>query len=258
MIKVACVGEREINMGISDDKYVVVKANLYEQIADRLEEIILGEDMREEDKLPSEQALADKFNVSRNVIRESLKILKERGLIDSRNGTGSYITKPEASNLSDVINRMVVLENMDFKDIYDVRIILETAACKRAATNITDEEINHMEELLERLKDRNITVEERRELDFSFHIAIATATGNTLLVVFVQTMKNVFIDMIEKGIFIEGGIDDATLRHQNILAALKKRNPEQAETMMYEHLHFSKKNVEIYYTGLKAEGEEDK
>lgn len=243
-------------MGISDDKYVIVKANLYEQIADRLEEIILGEDMREEDKLPSEQALAEKFNVSRNVIRESLKILKERGLIDSRNGTGSYITKPEASNLSDVINRMVVLENMDFKDIYDVRIILETAACKRAAKNITDEEINHMEELLERLKDRNISVEERRELDFAFHIAIAAATGNTLLVVFVQTMKNVFIDMIEKGIFIEGGIDDATLRHQNILTALKQRDPEQAEAMMYEHLHFSKKHVERYYTGLNKKDDE--
>ena len=189
------------------------------------------------------------------VIRESLKILKERGLIDPRNGTGSYITKPEASNLSDVISRMVVMDNIDFKDIYDLRIILETAACKRAATNATEEDLEHMEELLQQLKDKSMSVIERRELDFAFHIAIAEATGNPLLVVFVQTMKNVFIDMIEKGIFIEGGIDDAILRHANILEALKLGDANMAEVMMYDHLHFSKKNVENYYKKMESKGD---
>ena len=161
----------------------------------------------------------------------------------------------EASNLSDVISRMVVMDNIDFKDIYDLRIILETAACKRAATNATEEDLEHMEELLQQLKDKSMSVIERRELDFAFHIAIAEATGNPLLVVFVQTMKNVFIDMIEKGIFIEGGIDDAILRHANILEALKLGDANMAEVMMYDHLHFSKKNVENYYKKMESKGD---
>lgn len=237
-----------------DERFTLVKANLYEQIADCLEDLILtDETLQKEEKLPSEQTLAEKFGVSRNVIREALKILKERGLIDPRNGTGSYITKPEASNLSDVISRMVVMDNIDFGDIYDVRIILETAACKRAATNATAEDLAHMESLLEQLKHRDITVEQRRELDFAFHVAIAESTGNPLLVVFVQTMKNVFLEMIEKGIFIEGGIEDAIKRHANIMEALKAGDPNMAEVMMYDHLHFSKKNVENYYEKLKEE-----
>lgn len=240
-------------MAISDEKYAVVRTNLYEQIADRLEEIILNELQAGNDKLPSETALAEKFNVSRNVVRESLKILKERGLIESRNGTGSYITKPEAHNLSDVINRMVVMDNIHYKDIYDVRIILETAACKRAATRVTAKEIKRMEKLLERLKDKNLSVKERRELDFDFHVAIAEAAGNPLLVVFVQTMKNVFQDLMEKGIFMQGGIDDAIVRHGNILDALKAKDPNMAEVMMYDHLHFSKKNVENYYKNKAQE-----
>lgn len=242
-------------MAISDNKYAIVRTNLYEQIADRLEDIILDELPAESDKLPSETALAEKFNVSRNVVRESLKILKERGLIESRNGTGSYITKPEAHNLSDVINRMVVMDNIHYKDIYDVRIILETAACKRAATRVTAREIKKMEKLLERLKDKSLSVEERRELDFDFHVAIAEAAENPLLVVFVQTMKNVFMDLIEKGIFIQGGIDDAIVRHGNILDALKAKDPNMAEVMMYDHLHFSKKNVESFYKNKAQETE---
>ena len=94
-------------MTLTDEKFTVVKTNLYEQIADYLEDMILNnKTMQEEKKLPSEQALAVTFGVSRNVVREALKLLKERGLIELRNGTGAYITKPEASNISDVVSRI--------------------------------------------------------------------------------------------------------------------------------------------------------
>lgn len=232
-------------MVFKDERLAVSRVNLYEQIADKLEELILSSEYTEE-KLPSEQALAEQFAVSRNVVREALKILKERGLIESRNGTGSYITKPEAANLSDVISRMVVMNNIDYCAIYDVRIILETAACRSAAERVTTGQLMQMEELLERLKDRTMTVKERRETDFAFHEAIAEATGNPLLAVLIRAMKNVFIEMIEKGIFMTGGIDDAIMRHARIMDALKGHDPQEAEAAMFDHLHFSKKNVEQY------------
>ena len=237
-------------MIFKDERLVVSRVNLYEQIADKLEELILDSGYASE-KLPSEQALAEQFAVSRNVVREALKILKERGLIESRNGTGSYIRKPEAANLSDVISRMVVMDNIDYRAIYDVRIILETAACRSAATRVTTEQLMRMEQLLERLKDKSISVRERRETDFAFHVAIAEAADNPLLVVLVQAMKNIFIEMIEKGIFITGGIEDGIMRHGRILTALKAHDPYQAEKAMYDHLHFSKKNVEQYLNDRK-------
>lgn len=232
-------------MVFKDGRLAVSRVNLYEQIADKLEELILSAEYIDE-KLPSEQALAEQFAVSRNVVREALKILKERGLIESRNGTGSYITKPEAANLSDVISRMVVMNNIDYCAIYDVRIILETAACRSAAERVTTGQLMQMEELLERLKDRTMTVKERRETDFAFHEAIAEATGNPLLAVLIRAMKNVFIEMIEKGIFMTGGIDDAIMRHARIMDALRVHDPQEAEAAMFDHLQFSKKNVEQY------------
>lgn len=233
-------------MKLTGENFAVSKVNLYEQIADKLEDMILASGFAEEAKLPSEQTLAERFSVSRNVIREALKLLKERGLIESRNGTGSYITKPEAANLSDVISRMVVLDNIDYKAIYDVRIILETAACRKAARCVTEEQLAEMDDLLERLKDRSISILERRETDFEFHVAIARATGNPLLEILVQAMKNVFMSMIEKGIFLSGGIDDAIMRHGNIMEGLREHDSIKAEDAMYDHLEFSKKNVEKY------------
>ncbi len=233
-------------MKLTGEDFAVSRVNLYEQIAGRLEEWILAHNFKEQEKLPSEQALAEEFNVSRNVVREALKLLKERGLVDSRNGTGSYVTKPDVENLSDVISRMVAIEKINYREIYDVRIILETAACKRCAASVTEEQLDEMERLLERLKDRSLSVKERRELDFEFHVLIARAAGNPLLEILVGAMRNIFVEMIEKGIFLEGGIEDAIMRHTNILMALKERDPVLAENAMYDHLYVSLKNVGIY------------
>ena len=123
---------------ITDKNFTIVRAKLSEQIADRLEDMILNEELEDSEKLPSEQTLAENFNVSKNVVRESLNTLKERGLVETRNGAGNYVTKPKADNLSDVISRMIVLDNIDYRQIYDTRIVLETSACRRAAMRITD------------------------------------------------------------------------------------------------------------------------
>lgn len=229
-----------------DDMNVVSKISLYERIADLLEERILSEGYEYEKKLPSEQALAEQYSVSRTVIREALKLLKERGLVDSRNGMGSYVTKPEAENLADVIYRMAVLDKISYDEIYGVRKILEIAACRMAAAAVENDQLARMREYLEKLKDRTISVKERRELDYDFHAAIAEASGNRLLGIMVRTTRDVFISVIEKGIFTEGGIEDAILRHERIMQALVNHDPAAAEKAMQEHLDQSYENVMRY------------
>lgn len=225
------------------------RVNLYEDVAGRLEEEILFRDFKDHEKLPSEQELGEKFGVSRNVIREALKLLKERGLVESRNGLGSYITKPDGENLSAIMTRMIVIDHISYKDIYETRSILEVAACEKAAVNATEAELKEMEALLEKLKDRSLSIKERRETDFAFHIAIARSAGNPLLISMIEAMRNVFIWMIEKGILFPGGIEDAIMRHAKILAALKERDPHLAMASMYSHLAFSCKLVENYFDG---------
>ncbi|MEG1604933.1 MAG: FCD domain-containing protein [Clostridia bacterium] len=226
------------------------KRHLYEQVAELLEtEIIAGHEDGE--RLPSEQALAERCGVSRTIIREAFKLLKARGLIDSRTGSGAYVTRPEAQTLSDVVTRIIRFDEIDIPAVYDVRGVLECAAVSRAVKCATEDQLCQMEALLARLKERTIPVETRRDLDFAFHHLIAEASGNPLLQLLVETMGNVIKDLITSGIFMEGGIDDAIVRHQLIMDALRARDAGAADRAMQAHLDQSLINA-LKYAAAQA------
>lgn len=230
------------------------RVNLYEQIADYMEKLILDEkqeEWNEGSKLPPEQELADYFDVSRNVIREAIKSLKERGLVEPKNGVGVYVTKPDVQKLSSLIYRMVLMDDIDVKSIYDVRTMMETYTAGLAATVCSEEELQHMRKLLSRMEDRSISINERRETDYAFHVAIAEATKNPLLLLMVSAMKDVFIAMIEKGIFVRGGIEDACKRHEKIMRSLENHDADAAREAMQEHLEVSCQSAHTYDNNSK-------
>lgn len=231
------------------DIHTLNRVNLYEQVADYLEQQILDPDQafwQAGEQLPSEQELANSFGVSRNVVREAIKLLKERGLTEPRNGVGVYVTRPEPQKLSELIYRFVLMNKIDIVAIYDTRILLEVHSAEMAAQCCTDEQLEQMHQLLDRMNDRTISVNERRETDYLFHVAIAQAAGNPMNEILISALKDVFIAMIEKGIFNHGGIEDACRRHERIYQALAAHNPQEAKEAMREHLEFSQKQVIAY------------
>lgn len=237
------------------------RVNLYEQIADYLEKQILlsGEaGWKEGEKLPSEQELAGQFGVSRNVIRETIKVLKERGLVDPRNGVGATITRPDAQKLSSMIYRYVLLQEMDPEEIYDVRCLLEVQSAELAAQRVSEEGLARMRNLLDRMNDRTLSIKERRETDFEFHVEIARQTGNRMLELLVDALREVFMAMMEKGIVAFGGIDDALVRHERILDALSRHDSALAGEMMRDHIEYSRLQVRRYEndaTNARASGD---
>lgn len=224
----------------------IQRSKLSEQIADQLEEEIISSGKVGE-RLASEQQLAERFSASRTIVREALKILRARGLIASRTGSGAYVTSPNVEDLSHMLSRMIRMNGIGYKDIYDMRYYMEAAAVRAAAEKASDAELDQLEEILFKLKNRNLGFMERRDLDFRFHERIAHMSGNALLSLMVETMAHIFKDVIEIGIFVEGGIDDAIIRHQRIMDALRLRDAVQAEKMVYEHLKQSRRNYEVYY-----------
>ncbi len=227
-------------------------AHLYEQVADLLEHEILNS-YKDGDRLPSELSLADTFRVSRTVIREALKLLRERGLVDLRRGSAALVTRPEARNLSAVISRIIQLNGIDYNDIYDVRIMVEVTCIRLAAVRATSEDLCAMKEQLMLLKDRNLVPEVRRDADYAFHLLIARAAGNRLQVVLLETLSHIFREMMNAGIFVQGGIDDAIQRHTKIYDALVARDADLAEIAMREHLEQSRRHVAQYQASLPTE-----
>jgi DNA-binding FadR family transcriptional regulator len=225
--------------------YTINKANLYEQIADTLEQAIVHSGIKAE-KLPSEQELSGRFKVSRTVIREALKVLKERGLIDSRNGGGSYISRPNTDNVFSVLNRIITMDNISNDDLHNMRLILETSAAGLAALCIKKAELAHLEFVLEQMFDTTLPLEQRISLDADFHVSIARSSRNVLVGMFVDVMNILLREYMLKGVSGLAGMKKTSVQHRKILDALGNRDPLAAETAMQEHLTASKKDVEKY------------
>ncbi len=225
--------------------YKINRTHLYEQIAQILENAIIKPDSEMAEKLPSEQALADKFGVSRTVIREALKLLKERGLIELRNGEGSYITKPGSDTVSNAIQRIIHTEGISIDDVYNMRIILEVASCRLAALNASKEDLEKVQLILSEMESRKLDLPVRIRLDADFHIAIAHASKNRLLGMFVGTMTALLTDVIGKGIQVPGGNEDGLRRHRSVLEAIRTGDPDAAENAIRDHLDVSRQNVKV-------------
>jgi DNA-binding FadR family transcriptional regulator len=226
--------------------FTLQKTNLYEQVADNLEQAIIQSGVAIE-KLPSEQELSRQFNVSRTVTREALKVLKERGLIKSRNGEGSYITMPERNTVSNAINRLIRMDNISDDDLYNMRIILESASVELAAKNIKPEEIKHLEYTIAQMEAEDpLPTEKRLRLDSDYHITIAKASGNKLLWMFVEVMAALLHDYMIKGLPHPYDLKRTLEEHRKVVDALKTGDAHKAEEAMQEHLNASINNIKIY------------
>ncbi len=215
------------------------KVNLSEMLADKLENIIVSDTNSFGQKLPSEQELAKNFGVSRNIVREALKLLKERGLVTSRTGDGSYISKPEPQTLTNLISRMLVMNNIDAKAVYEMRVMLECNACLLTVQRATEEDLDSLVAINCEMEEKQQTLELRVDLDLQFHARIAEISGNALLSIFVKSMTHLRRVMIRQAIQSEGGSQDGVEYHERIIAALRARDAKQAEKIMREHLEES-------------------
>ena len=225
---------------------------LYEQIADKIESQITSEEYENGARLPSEQQLGEELGVSRTIVREALKLLKERGLVETRTGSGAYVTKPEAQNISDVVSRIIHLDGINYADVFKVRSILETEAAALAAKNVTEEQIQDLQMLFDNIKDRTQSNEKRAENDFLFHYHVAAASGNPLLALLVEAIGGICREVIEQSNLARNNtIDYSVSRHEKILEAIKARDSEKAVIVMKDHLDVSMKQYEDY-TGMTS------
>jgi DNA-binding FadR family transcriptional regulator len=230
--------------------YTITKTNLYEQIADTLEQAIIRS-INDIEKLPSEQELSKRFNVSRTVTREALKVLKERGLIQSRNGEGSYVVVPKTDTISDALERIIQIKNISNDNLHNTRMVLEIAGIRLAAPIIKAEELDTLKDILQKMADLSLSLNERIRLDTEFHLAITRAGQNELLEIFTEVMLLLLKDYMAKGVFGPEGMARTRNQHQKILEALKAHDPDKSEQTLRHHLSASRKNVEKYEEGLK-------
>lgn len=216
----------------------VSKPKLYEIVADKIELEILQNPDQVGQKLPSEQELATGFGVSRTVVRESIKLLEERHLVSVRNGEGVYVEKPQNDALAEVLRRIILMDSIDSEKIYELRLILEPAACGMAARNCAGhpEAFSRLEELFHDTVQYRDDKEKRVQNDLEFHVEIARLSGNPILLCFVNAIRQMIATLMDTAVSTADGNDLGVQYHQRILQVLKSGDEAEAFRAMESHL----------------------
>lgn len=217
----------------------VKKNNLYEAVSDTLEKMILEDTLKVGERLPSEAAMAENFGVSRNVIREALKVLKERHLIEISNGDGARVIKPDSHSLKDVITRMVVMGSASLSHIYELRKSMEVSAAGLAAQRRTEEQIHILYKIIDDMWEHRHEKSLWIQLDLDFHWEIARASGNPLFYEFIQSLSGALEHVFDKGYYAPGALEKSVQMHRSIVDAIRARDRDAAEEKMREHLRQS-------------------
>lgn len=223
-------------------KYKQIKPKkIYEEVADTLLEMIRSGELKPGDKLDSVQQLAESFSVGRSAIREALTSLRALGLIEMRQGEGTYVNEFSSEDLAFPLQSAILMNQQDVDHLLGVRKILEVGAVTNAALNRSDEDLAKMEKALRSMKEHagDILLGEKADLDF--HFAIAEATGNTLLVTLMNHVASLIGESMRETrricLYTEAAtVDRLYEEHEAIFLAIKKQQPDLAAIHMQGHL----------------------
>jgi GntR family transcriptional regulator, hexuronate regulon transcriptional repressor len=207
---------------------------LYRQVADSIMASIKTGDYKPGARLPSERDLAAAYKVSRPTVREAMIALEIRGLVESRHGSGIYITEHPPAQMG--------ADDLDIGafELTEARRLFEGEAAALAATTITDEQLTELETIIAEMVKENHRKQTGEMADRRFHVAIARATRNTAITTVIENLWDIRYKsplcrhMLERARSV--GIQPRISEHRRILAALKKHDPKAARNAMRDHL----------------------
>ncbi|WP_370876074.1 FadR/GntR family transcriptional regulator [Evansella vedderi] len=217
----------------------VKSKKIYEIIAEQLTEMIKNGEYKPGDRLSSVQQLAEDFNVGRSAVREALSALKAMGLIEIRQGEGTFVKKTEI-DLTKTMIPLVMLQE-DLLDLYEVRKLNETGAASLAALNRTEEDLAVMEEILNEMKQAEGNGELGEKADIDFHMAVVKATKNKMLYRLMETISETIKESMKEARYYLIYSDDRKMNelyneHLEIFGAIKNKNSKEAYKKMMTHI----------------------
>ncbi|HAE41317.1 MAG TPA: hypothetical protein DCG34_00160 [Clostridiales bacterium] len=212
----------------------VERHRVYEKISEQINSMILDGILKPGDQLPPERELAERFKVSRNSVRDALRTLEARGLLEIRQGGGTYVQATKAADLYQNMLEVMVQKKEMTGAVLQLRLIIEPGVAYNAAINSSQKYLVKLEDILAKHEEKASQGDPGVEEDSLFHKTIAEMTGNKLLIHLLDMVNESLEetrDLLLK--YNEGSIRKG---HRKILEALQERNPEKARDAMMDHL----------------------
>jgi DNA-binding FadR family transcriptional regulator len=212
-------------------------SRLYEQIVQQIEDSIMKGTLKPGDQLPAERELAEKFGVSRTAVREAVKALRERGLVEAFSGRGTFITNGTAQVIRqslDFITRSGVGDGS--ANLAELRSILEPEIAGLAAVRADEGHLAGMREAFAVMETSSSDSEAFIEADLDFHLALAETAANPLVLSLIDSIVGLLREQRTEIYHVEGGAKRGQFHHQRILEAMTAKDANRARAAMRAHL----------------------
>jgi len=221
-----------------------------ERIARQIQELVVSSQLVPGDKLPPERELARRYGVSRTAVREALKLLQERGFIEARTGSGSFVAQPGIASVTSSIGVVSQMNKGTLGDLLEARRCLEEHISQLAVERATEDDIAVIEDTVKAMKHA-LSEDPNRyiDIDLDFHTALASATHNPFFVILSSSLIDLIQSVRRESVRVPGSMGRAQGFHEGILECLKNRDAVRARQLVADHLEQFRQDLEA--AGLK-------
>ncbi len=214
---------------------------LAEQIEDQIYDMIVSENYQTGDKIPSENKLSVRFNVGRSTIREAIKILVSRNVLTTVRGSGTYVkniipSDMDPLNLRDLEDRLSLA-----MDLVELRMMLEPGVAELAAMHATDEQVQELEGICNRVEYKIQHNQNYINDDIELHTAIAKCARNKVmeqLIYIIETAVMMFVNVTHKKL-----IHETIETHRAVVDAIRKHDTIGARSAMAMHMTYNRNMI---------------
>jgi len=217
----------------------VEKQRVAEEIVEQLRELILTGQYPPGAKLPPERELAKRLGVNRASLREALKKLEHLGLVRIRQGDGTRVQNFMETGGIELVSHLLPLATTShpeiIRDMLEFRRIFGREVARLAAERATEENLDALRELAAKAKNET-DASQLFELDFEFYVALAAATGNRVIGLLINTVRDAVKSYTAVLVHLTAPADIVSVHHQNVLTALESRDPNRAAEAANEYL----------------------
>jgi GntR family transcriptional repressor for pyruvate dehydrogenase complex len=220
--------------------------SLTHQVAEEVSRMILAGGLRPGERLPPMAELETRLGVSHTVMREALRMLETRGLIQVLHGKGVIVSPSSVAALSVSLNAVFRLHNGTLHHLMECRTMMETGAAGLAAVRRTDDDLREMEGCLQSMEEMPESPRGYVDADVAFHNALVAATRNPVLMSLTGSLQSLLIE--SRVVSFRGppaGITRALKAHRRIFETIAAADPEAAAAAMRQHLQETLEDIEV-------------
>ncbi|MCO6059002.1 transcriptional regulator GlcC [Pseudomonas sp. MOB-449] len=228
------------------------KPQVADQVAERIERLIVDGVLKVGQALPSERRLVEKLGCSRSALREGLRVLRGRGIVETEQGRGSFVADLSRADNATPLMHLFSSQPRTLFDLLEVRALLEGESARLAALRATDVDRllikRRYDEMVSAFEDsQSHDPREHARRDHAFHRAISEASHNPVLVHTLQSLSDLTLSTVFASVnnlycrpAQKRQIDR---QHTRLYHAVMEQLPEQAQRAAREHIHSVRDNL---------------